>query len=256
MGFVIQYQRVIRLNFWQYHWLLRGAETLVLPPSGSAAAVQDRIIRYDLRNILNIQLTPTSQEELSKRGLIFKASSTGALVASKAGYAEADPAFRLSFAVSLVDPSWQSYTLTGVNNIQENIFHLTNFGRVPAARTLLTDGGNDALRAVHHLARRGRVVRLPQQVFGTATTINVFDELSSAVTPVLTFTLPAVPDQEEYELDCRSLREGVYRFEGGNINTETFYLGLENQPALVGVVDLFTSGWPDAEYDIRLTTPP
>ena len=255
MGFTIEYQRVIRLYFWQYHWLLRDTEVLLLPPINSAAAVQDRVIDYNLRNILRVELTPTSQKELEKRGLIFKATTTGALVASKISYAESDPTYRLSFAVNLVDPNWQDYTLTGVDDIQSQIFHLTNFDRTPAARTLLTDGGNETLRLAHYLPRQGRIVRLTQSVPGTASTVEVYDDLSNAATPVLTFVMPAVPGQEEYELDCRSLREGKYRFEGANITNATLYLGLENQPALLGVVDLFTAGWGNSEYDVRLAQP-
>ncbi|WP_020535951.1 hypothetical protein [Lewinella cohaerens] len=263
MGFIIKYQRVIKLHFWQYHWLLKGADVLVLPPTGSTQAVQERIIAYDLRNVLKVSLTATSQKELEKRGLVFKANTTGAIIVSKDGYTEADDSFRLSFAVSLIDPEWPSYTLTGVTDIQHQVFHLTNFGRVPAARTLLTDGGNETLRTSHFIPKQGRVVRLPQLVAGTATTIDVFDALSTAVTPALSFTFPAIAGQEEYELDCRSLREGLYRFSGGNIDPITQYLGLENQPALIGVVDLFTKDWEGAgdpaqegsEYDIRLAAP-
>lgn len=263
MGFIIKYQRVIKLHFWQYHWLLKGADVLVLPPSGSTPAVQERIIAYDLRNVLKINLTPVSQKELDKRGLVFKANTTGAIIVSKDGYTEVDASFRLSFTVSLIAPEWASYTQTGVTDIQRQIFHLTNFGRVPAARTLLTNGGNDALRTSHFVPKQGRVVRLPQLVAGTATTIDVFDALSTAVTPVLSFTFPAIAGQTEYELDGRSLREGLYRFAGGNITPTTQYLGLENQPALIGVVDLFTKDWDGAgnpaqegaEYDIRLAAP-
>ncbi|WP_367388222.1 hypothetical protein [Lewinella sp. LCG006] len=263
MGFIIKYQRVIKLHFWQYHWLLKGADVLVLPPSGSTQAVQERIIAYDLRNVLKINLTSASQRELDKRGLVFKANTTGAIIVSKDGYTEVDASYRLSFAVSLIDPQWPSYTVTGVNDIQNQIFHLTNFGRVPAARTLLTDGGNNTLRSTHFVPKQGRVVRLPQLVAGTATTIDVFDALSNVVTPVLSFTFPAITGQTEYELDCRSLREGLYRFAGGNITPATQYLGLENEPALIGVVDLFTKDWDGAgnpaqegsEYDIRLAKP-
>ena len=262
MGFDITYRTVTELNCWHHFWLDTATDDLVLPLSGAAAGVVQRILGHDLREILFIRPTPDSQELLASRGLIFKQTTTGCFLANKNTYSEPDDGFRVSFALSLIDPNWLDYTDIEINNdldaLNRRIFHLSNFGEAPAANLLLTDGGNNSLRAEHFVQRKGRVVRLRQQTPGTATTIEVFDALSASATPVLTFDLPAIPDQEEYELDCRSLPEGLYNFVSSNNNIDTtvddnpIYLGLENLPGVIGVVDLFIAGWEESTFDIRL----
>lgn len=257
MGFTIQYQRVFKLRLWQYRWLLQGADNLVLDPDllGNSDAVRDRIMQYDLRRILRVEPTLSTQELLKKRSLICKTTTTGITVVSKASYTEPDTDFRLSFAIRVIDPEWQDYTETGVASIQGQIFHLTNFGLGPASPTLLTDGGNNVLRADHFVPRQGRIVRLPATVAGQASTMEVFDALHSSPDSVLDFSFPALAGQEEYELDCRSLRAGLYRITGTNIATTTLYLGLEDLPDLIGVIDLLISGWEGSTFDARLAQP-
>ncbi len=259
MGFDITYKTVAEVNVWHHFWLDTASDDLALPPGpATPAGVVRRILDYDLRELLSIAPTEASADLLAQRGLIFKQTTTGFFLASKDAYTEPEAAFHLSLAVRLVDPSWLDYADLGMSSLNRQIFHLTNFGEAPAARFLLTDGGNESLRATHFVQRKGRIVRLRQLAPGTATTIEVFDALSSAVTPVLTFTLPAIPNQEEYELDCRSLSEGLYNFVSSNNNIDTtvddnpIYLGLENHPDLVGVIDLFIAGWEESIYDIRI----
>ncbi len=253
MGFAITYKTVLEVNLWQHFLLDTASDNFSLPPSpATPAGVVQRMLQYDLRNILSLQPTAFSADQLRQRGLIFKPTTTGFFVVSKDGYTESEDQYRLSIAASLVDPAWLDYTDIGVTSLEGQVFHLTNFGLTPATRTLLTANGNESLRAEHFVPWQGRVVRLPQQVPGTATTIEVFDALSASVTPVLTVTLPAITGQTEYELDCRALREGLYRFSGANITTTTLYLGLENHPDLIGVIDLFVKDWEESVFDVRL----
>lgn len=259
MGFAITYKAVIELNLWHHFWLDTDADDFALPPGPATPdGVVRRILDYDLRELLRIRPTEESQQYLASRGLTFKQTTTGCFVVSKNSYTEPNTSFRISLVVDLVDPTWLDYANIGLTSLNRRIFHLSNFGETAVARFLLTSGGNDSLQSTHFVPRKGRVVRLQQLNPGTATTIEVFDALSSSATPVLSFSFPAIANQTEYELDCRSLSEGLYNFVSSNNNIDTTidpspqYLGLENQPAAIGVVDLFISGWEETIYDIRL----
>lgn len=258
MGFNITYKTIIEVNLWHHFWLDTASDNLVLPPGGSSDEIIKRILDYDLGKLLFIHPTEESEEHIAIRGMIFKQTSTGCFLAGKNAYSEPEGGFRISLAVSLVDPSWLEYANIGVSGLNRRLFHLSNFGETSTTRFLLTEGGNDSLRAEHFVQRKGRVARLRQLNPGTGTTITVFDALSNSTTPVLNHTFPEIPDQEEYELDCRSLPEGLYNFVSSNNNIDTaadanpIYLGLENRPDVVGVIDLFIAGWEETVFDVRL----
>jgi hypothetical protein len=258
MGFDITYKTVIEVNLWHHFFLDTAYDNLVLPPGVSAEGVIQRVLAYDLRDMIFIYPTEESKERLDNRGLIVKQTSTGCFLASKNPYLEPEAGFRISLAVSMVNPTFLNNTNLGVISLNRQLFHLSNYGEAADTRLLLTYGGNESLRAEHFVQRKGRVVRLRQLTPGAATTIEVFDALSSADSPVLTFNLQAIPNQEEYELDCQSLPEGLYSFTSSNNNIDTnldanpIYLGLENRPEILGVIDLFVAGWEESIFDVRL----
>lgn len=252
MGFALAYKTVLEVAVWHHFWVDPDGGTFTLPPNPGTPEALDRLFDYDLRRLLDIRPTQRSLEWFRRKGLIFKPTQTGCLLASRDGYTESDDAARLTLVISIRDPQLLRHTDLGIAKFEGRIFHLTNFDRPPADRTLLTDNGSGQLEATHFVPQRGRVLRIGQQTPGTATTVGIFDALSAATDPVLTVILPAVPDQPEYEIDARALPEGLYRIESPNTVTTTLYLGIEDIPNAVGVIDLFIKDRDAEIYDIRI----
>jgi hypothetical protein len=252
MGFALAYKTVLEVAVWHHFWVDPDGGTFTLPPNPGTPEALDRLFDYDIRHLLDISPTRSSLEWIRRKGLIFKPTQTGCLLVSRDGYTESNGETRLTLSLSIRDPQLLRHTDLGIAKFEGRIFHLTNFDRTPAARTLLTDEGSGQLEATHFVLQRGRLLRLVQQTPGTATTIEIFDALSAATDPILTVDLPAVPDQPEYAIDARALPEGLYRIESPNTVTTTLYLGIEDIPNAVGVIDLFIKDWDAAIYDIRM----
>ncbi len=252
MGFALADKTVLEVAVWHHFWLDPDGGTFALPPNPVTPDALDRLFDYDTRRLLDIRPTSLSLEWIRRKGLIFKHTQTGCLLASRDGFTESDSEARLTLSVSIREPVFLRHTDLGITKFEGRIFHLTNFDRLPAARTLLTDAGSGQLAATHFVSQRGRTLRLAQQTPGTATSVEIFDALSAAVNPVLTAHFPAVPGQQEYVVDARVLPEGLYRIESANTVTTTLYLGIEDKPSAIGVIDLFIRDWDAAIYDIRI----
>lgn len=251
MAFHITYQPLCEVALWHHHWLDSGGNIFTLPPQPAMnAAVRNRLLEYDVRQWITIRPTDETQALLKQRGLLFKATATGAIIVSRTGYTAPSDDFRISLEVHLQAPQWLNYTDLGVVSIQGQLFYLSNAGAAATARLLLTAGDGGVVRSTHYIPRQGRWVRLPKIDPALPCQVQVFDELSTAVTPVWIFDIPA--SAAECELDCRSLAAGKYRFAGTNIAPGTWYLGLEDKPALLGIIDLKIKDWEGSVFDIRL----
>ena len=253
MAFNIPYRIVVELGIWHHHWLDTGAQIFDLPPTPPMdSALRQRLLAYDLRRFIRLIPTSGSRRLLQQRGLHFKTTSQGCYIYARSNYAETLDDFRLGFEVRQSDYRLLDYSDIGVNTIQRQLFHLTNFGLVPVPRLLLTSGGNGAVNAGNFMAYSGSIVRIPKDDPSVATNIQIFDKLSGLLSPVLEFNLPANPDLPACELDCRSLMPGKYSFEGTNIPTTILYLGLESPPGLLGVIDIIIKGWEGGIFDARI----
>ncbi|RMF00247.1 MAG: hypothetical protein D6772_06585 [Bacteroidetes bacterium] len=273
MAFNITYTKLLEVAFWP-HRLLRtdsydpnagsyditgytaasGPFLLTLNP-GVPHTVLDQLLAFDLREHLLIQPSPATALRLKNLGLTFRTTTTGFwVVNSDQRPLPALDNLRLTFMVKVWDRAFVDQLLISDDWPETHLFHLTNAQSTSAIRFLLSQvGSEEVLHEDHFYPRQGRVVRLPQLTLGQATTLEVFDDLANPADPaVLSIDFDAIADQEEYELDCRALTEGRYRIRGANIDELTLYLGLEDQPGLLGVIDLFPRNWEGTLYDIRL----
>lgn len=256
MAFQISYKTVFELSIWHHHFLdpLTGP-VFTPPPVVGASPEQTRLLLdYDVRNFLKVQPTEASVEVIKQRGLIYKNTNRGCLLAAKDAYTETDSGVKVSLVMNVTNPSFFNYTDFDFSAIGNGIFYLTNFGlSLPAPRTLLSGTvGNPYLRDLDRRTWNPRIVRIAQTTPGTDTTVAVIDLNTNPEVQVLALMVESAPDQPEYELDCRSLREGAYRLESPNITNTEFFLGLENQGGILGVVEIFLENLNDAQYDIRL----
>ncbi len=55
-----------------------------------------------------------------------------------------------------------------------------------------------------------------------------------------------------FELDCRSLPEGLYRFESPGIATTRRFLGLESMGGLFGVAEIFLNALSNGQYHFNI----
>lgn len=273
MAFEITYTKLLEVAFWP-HRVLRtdsfdpdasaydiagyttenGPFLLTLNPA-VPVSIQNQLLAFDLREHLLIQPSAATEALLKQLGLSFRTTTTGFWVVSNSQRAlPALDGLRFTFTVRVRDRAFVDQLLISDDWPETHLFHLTNAEATSAIRFLLSRAGSEeVLSEDHFYPRQGRVVRLPQLTPGQATTLEVFDDLADPADPaVLTFDFPAIDDQEEYELDCRMLSEGRYRITGANIDDVTLYLGLENQPGLLGVIDIFPLSWEGTLYDIRL----
>jgi len=93
---------------------------------------------------------------------------------------------------------------------------------------------------------------LPQLIPGTNSIVEIFDATEPIVTPILSLEARSAPEQAEYELDCRNLPAGLYRFQSPNIAASTLYIGQENSSSdVLVVIDVFLAGLSSATFDIR-----
>ncbi|SDD93183.1 hypothetical protein SAMN05421636_102356 [Pricia antarctica] len=274
MGFQITYNKLFEVAFWHHAQLrtssydpaLFGYDTVGYDPLTSpfiiplSTVVPDevgrRLLNFDLRNLLHIRPNPETAELLKQLGLVFKTTTLGFwVVYNELRDLPADDALRFTFDVALVAPEFIDQVEVKPDWPRGKVFHLSNAQQPPENRYLLSDNAavGEVLHSNHFFERRGRIVRVPQLAPGSATTLEVFDALAAAAAPpIFTVDFPAVNQQTEYELDLRPLREGRYRINGPNINEITLYLGLENRPGILGVIDLFPNAWEGTIYDIRL----
>lgn len=252
MGFIIAYKTILEVAVWHHFYVDPKGGTFTLPPNPGTPEALDRLFDYEVRRLLDIRPTQRSLEWIRRKGLIFKPTQTGCLLASRDGFTESDEMARLTLMVSIRDQQLLWHTNLGIGKSEGRIFYLTNFDRPPATRTLLTDAESGQLEAMHFVPQRGRVFSLTQQTPGTATSVGIFEALSVATDPVLTVDFPAVSDQPDYEIDARALPEGLYRIESANTITTTFYLGMEKVPDILGLIDLFIKDSDRAIYDIRM----
>ncbi|PSR11318.1 MAG: hypothetical protein C7N36_17190, partial [Bacteroidetes bacterium] len=232
MGFTIAYDKLMEVAIWHHRWLQTSAydpapqtyagaafvpgDPFVLPLNAPVpAAATTRLLTYDLRNLLTIRPSADTAKKLQQLGLTFKTTTTGFWVVKGNKQAlPSTPDLRLTFTVSLLDPTLIDITRVNPAWPAGQFFHLTNAQATPAFRFLLSRGAgpNEVLSPEHFYARQGRIVRLPQLVPGTATTVEVHDNLANpADPPVLTQAFTAIALQTEYELDVRPLAAGRYR---------------------------------------------
>lgn len=280
MGFSIGYDIIAELALW-HHRHLDGPPggLFTLPPFPPAPfpapppALFGRLREYDVRRWMEVRPTPDSEKLLAQKNLQFRPSSKGGIVVAKQGFSNGPGEDRITLVLKLIEPAFLTYTdfdLTIADNpatttinedslpsMQGQVFFLSNFS-LPAGSGLLGSApGLPHLRTAQLVPLRTRVVRLQQTVPGTASQVRVFAQNSAVVTPVKTFDMPAVTDQTQYELDCRSLPEGYYRFEGANVATTRYYLGLENMASPFAIVELLLNKITNpTRYDIRLAKLP
>jgi hypothetical protein len=256
MAFSIAYNKVFDVSVWHDHFLAPGPADTFTPPPVSADA--ERLRPYESARFLSFHPSNEALKVLSDKGLIFKTNRYGCLVAKKASFAETNPAVKVTLLAKLRDPDFLNYTALGfdlTNRRKGKIVYLYNKGLVPdgAGRINLSrSGGNFVTIAQNLFDWQTRLVRLPQLVPGTNTTVQVFDATQAVPTLVMTIVANSGPDQPEYELDCRSLPAGLYRFEAPNLNTSTLYLGQESESGeTLAVIDIFLASVSNVKFDIR-----
>ncbi len=266
MGFSLAYNIIGELALWHHRHLdgpPGGAFTLPPPPPAPFPAPPDallqRLMDYDVRRWMEIRPTPDTETLLEQNNLLFRTGNRGALIVSKAGFAPPPGEHRLTLVLRPVDTRFLSYTDfdttiagNGLPSLQGKVFLFSTFGLPAGSAPIGGKPGHPQVHTDNLVDLKTRVVRLPQTVPGQASQVRVFAQNSTDVQPKKTFDLPAVTDQTHYELDCRSLPEGYYRFEGANIATTRHYLGLESIPSPLAVVELMLSGitFP-TRYDLR-----
>jgi len=274
MGFQITYEKLFEVAFW-YHAQLRtsgydpamfdydtsgydpNTSPFVIPLSTVVPdEVAQRLLKFDLRNLLCIEPNPPTADLLVQLGLTFKTTTLGFwVIQNNLRDLPSDDALRFTFNVSAIDASFIDQIEVLPDWPGPEVFHLTNAQRPPETRHLLSDNAaiGEVLHSNHFFSRQGRIVRLLQQAPGLATTLEIFDALAPVAAPaVISTDFPAIAEQIEYELDVRPLREGLYRISGANIDDVTLYLGLESQVGVLGVIDIFPNAWEGTVYDIRL----
>lgn len=267
MGFIIQYKTLFKMSFWHHHWLdsplppADGGGDFVPPPSNSTPSdVVERLLDYDLNRLLDLRLSSDSEITARSKGLIFKKTGAGCLLCSKDGYTETDPAAKVVLTLSVRDNQLMTYSDLGFSKFEKKILYLNNFNLAPPA---LKKANGVAANTLHESGGSGRVewsprvVRLPKLNAGTGdAVINVFDLNTSPEQLVLTVTAKSQPGAGTYELDARSLREGLYRFDSTNLANGTVrFLGLENEGGLLAVIELFLKNLNDAQYHIEIDKP-
>lgn len=256
MAFSIAYNKVFDVSVWHDHFLAPGpADTFTPPP---VAADLERLRPYETARFLTFQPSSEGLNVLSNKGLVFKENRYGCLVVKKTSFLETDMSVKMTLLAKLSDPNFLNYTALGFDNLNRRkgkIVYLHNKGLVPdgAGRTNLSRSGDNFLTIANNLYDwQTRIVRLPQLVPGTNTTVQVFDATNVAPTLVMTIAANSGPGQTEYELDCRSLPAGLYRFEAPNLATKTLYLGQEAESsAMLAVIDIFLVGVNNMMFDIR-----
>ncbi|NJO87353.1 MAG: hypothetical protein HC821_05090 [Lewinella sp.] len=264
MGYSIGYRRLLAVHLWQHYWLdgessgVGGSpvgEPLRFPLEGNLASVQQRLRNYDVRQTLSLVPTERSRRQMVAKGLRAKMSNTGLVVVSKEDYAETDTAFRLSFVLKVLSGDWMNYTdLGALGPLAGQVFHLSNIGLMPGSRQLLTGGDNGVLRPVHFITKLSRVLRLRVNDPDQAASVEVHHALSSSGEgPLLSISFPAFAERSHYEIDARLLAEGRYRVVSSNLHptqATEFYMGLEDQVGVLGIIELQLTGWPSTEYDL------
>jgi hypothetical protein len=255
MAFSITYNKVFDLSIWHDYFLAPGpADTFTPPP---VASDLERLRPYESARFLSLNISVDTQETLENKGLIYKNDRYGCLVAKKAAFFETDVSAKVTLLAKLRDPDFLNYTAMGFNASNPRkgkIVYLHNRGLVPSGgRINLSRSGGHFLTVTNSLFDwQTRIVRLPQVVPGTNTTIQVFDATSFVATPVMTLAVTSGPGQTEYEVDCRSLPAGLYRFQAPNLTTQILYLGQENESSdTFAVIDIFLAGTNNARFDIR-----
>lgn len=257
MGFSIQYQKVFDLLVWHDHFLAPGpADTFTPPP---VAADYQNLLPYTSARFLEFE--PSRETELYRNngGLLFKNNRYGCFLTKKTSFSETDPMAKITLLGRLRDPFFLEYTQLGLDNVhprQGHVLYLHNKGLVPGGdgRINLSRSGGPFLTVNNHLFPwQTRIVRLPQLVAGTDTTVSIFDATSVAVTPLLQIALNSEPDQTDYELDCRALPSGLYRFDAPNLAANTvLYIGQEGSSSdVLTIVDIYTAGVQETIFDIR-----
>jgi hypothetical protein len=259
MGFVIKYKNVFKLSLWHHHWTDTDSAVFAPPPSAATpAALQARLLRYDLRRFLDISLSPRSENQLRSRGLIFKKSGTGCLLASKDGFLETDPKAKVCLLLRSADPKLLGYTDFGFSAFGRKLLYAHNFD---APLGTLRNANGLATTELHEQGGSGRVdwasglLQLPKTnpAAGGSATIQVFDPHSNPVQQVLERSVQTQPGETHYALDCRSLQEGLYRFDGPNLAPNTLrYVGLDDVGGLLGVLELYLRNLDDTDYHLRI----
>lgn len=264
MGFVIQYKTIFKVSVWHHHFLDSpldpgdGGGDFVPPPIGNPSDVVERLLDYDLNRIIDLRLSPDSEKTVRNKGLIFKKTGSGCLLSSKNGFTETDPASKLTLLLSTRDAQFMSYSDFGFSKFENKVLYMSNFDLAAPALKISDDSVTNLLHATvdddGRVERSSRVVRLPKlnAADGDAT-VQVFDLHTNPVQLVLTLTAKSEPGQTSYELDCRSLREGLYRFDSPAVASGTLrYLGLENESRLLAVVELYLKNLNDAHYQLEI----
>lgn len=263
MGFTVAYKKLFELALWHHYFLDSPDDgVFVLPPTGDDQL--RRLLAYDLRRVVSIRLSADSEKTLNRLGLIFKQTHAGCLVASRKTFVETDPSTKLTMLMNIEDPSFLARSRVGFTRWENKVFYLCNFNQTPPEFAFLGGFHNSRpqLDLIERIPWSTRIVRLLQLTPGTDTTIEVMDVNSAVATPVLTFNLHSEPNQTSYELDCRTLREGLYRFTGSNIPSDSYYyLGLEDQQGVFGIVEFFlkdlstASEGTNTQYELIIEKP-
>lgn len=256
MGFDIKYKKVFDLLVWHNHFL---ADTFTPPP---VAANYPNILPYISARFLEFEPSRETESYRNNGGLLFKNTLFGCFLTKKSSFAETDPMAKITLLGRLRDPLFLEYTNLKFKDgmiiypRQGHVLYLHNKGLVPGGdgRINLSRSGGPFLTVNNHLFPwQTRIVRLPQLVAGTDTTVSIFDATSVAVTPLLQIALHSEPNQTDYELDCRALPSGLYRFDAPNLAANTvLYIGQEGSSSdVLTIVDIYTAGVQETIFDIR-----
>ncbi len=257
MAFSISYHTIFELRVWHHHFLDPYEGTpFTLPPSVAEPAQARLLFRYDLRRFLSLTLTQESKEAIQQRGMIFKVTNRGCLLVKRGTGSISDEQLKVSIVAKIKDPAFAGYTnLDGAGPDAGRLLFLSNSGLpvpAPGSEVLLSDGGWESSDVQDW---RPRVLRLQRNSAGADPVVRVLDPRVSTTVPVLETQLTAAADQEELQIDCRSLREGLYLLESDNIEDGNYYLGLENQGGVLAVIEIYLQGLQEVRYDIRLAKP-
>lgn len=242
MGFAITYRRLFELRCWHPAYL--GAAAASVPDIASVPAGQATrdLLNYDLRRFLRIRPTSTGRHFLREKGLTWKATTLGGWLLAADGFNASGTNDRLQLGVYLTDGAFAQNTDFGVDSRQGRMWYLSTTSGAAASPVSLTDGN---LRGVHYFPNIGNSILLDRTDPTTSSTVSLRDPLVNGNPILRTYSLPA-DEQATYALDLSAVNPGLYRLTGSDITNQTFALGFQREPGLLGVVEVILDQLPAA----------